>query len=699
MEDDEWVAAGEDGDLSGDGGEQLSLGNVVDDDSDAAGSEDEPLTARQRRHAAPHHSMHVHVHGEAEQHPSPAHTQPSASVHGRQVNKAEQVQQARQQQEQQEEQQQEQEHGQGGGGHRQHPAAGAYDHGVGSELPPADAPMPAPGSQRPTLLFDLNGVLINETVYQSGGKRRIEARPQLELLLLLAPHFQIGIFSSATTKTVKRGLSVMESYLKSNKCTDPVLARSTGRSLFKLLEPVLSRSHCVLDDQWESRPDGKAYDTLKPLALNRLDLTRTLLVDNHARKTVPGEEPNVLVMPTWEECSDGGAVTWATLIEQLLAVAQNGLPSDLRSRTQGINARIRQNALPSDLRSRTQGIDARIRQVHAAHLAADESAPAVGSSGHALAAQAALLIAAGSGGMAMRGVQLPVSGTGAGPAHGDEDRDRDSFMGKRMRVGGAADVAEGVRPRLTDLWQGPEDGCEQPGGRTLWPRTEGDKGDARAAPGAPQDSVRACAHDGYGDAIGAEGGDGKLAGHKRGRMLSGSEPLYNGPRHWGSNDPPNDQGGGGRKARRKAKGKVAPHEHPLSDLHNEAAGLALPGSDLDVVILGVVSDLCTPAQGFSRAAKDECVDCLRKLVKQLRKSGATHGIELISKARVPIIKCQLVAKGAQPMPADISIGVANGAAAVSLVRRAVLALPPLRPLCLVLKAILREMGLNEVFSG
>lgn len=49
--------------------------------------------------------------------------------------------------------------------------------------------------------------------------------------------------------------------------------------------------------------------------------------------------------------------------------------------------------------------------------------------------------------------------------------------------------------------------------------------------------------------------------------------------------------------------------------------------------------------------------------------------------------------------ADISMGVANGVAAVYLVRRMVELMPPLRPLVLVLKACLKEAGLNEVFTG
>lgn len=48
---------------------------------------------------------------------------------------------------------------------------------------------------------------------------------------------------------------------------------------------------------------------------------------------------------------------------------------------------------------------------------------------------------------------------------------------------------------------------------------------------------------------------------------------------------------------------------------------------------------------------------------------------------------------------DISIGAVNGAAAVHYVSRQLAALPPLRPLTLVAKALLKEASLNEVFTG
>lgn len=50
--------------------------------------------------------------------------------------------------------------------------------------------------------------------------------------------------------------------------------------------------------------------------------------------------------------------------------------------------------------------------------------------------------------------------------------------------------------------------------------------------------------------------------------------------------------------------------------------------------------------------------------------------------------------GGRLLSADISMGAANGAAAVALVQRAIAWVPPLRPLCLVLK-----VGLGGGIAG
>ena len=65
---------------------------------------------------------------------------------------------------------------------------------------------------------------------------------------------------------------------------------------------------------------------------------------------------------------------------------------------------------------------------------------------------------------------------------------------------------------------------------------------------------------------------------------------------------------------------------------------------------------------------------LQKLLKALRKRGAVPGKALVITARVPIIKCNLAVKGLQ-IPADISLGVANGLSAVAFVEQQVLICP------------------------
>lgn len=104
---------------------------------------------------------------------------------------------------------------------------------------------------------------------------------------------------------------------------------------------------------------------------------------------------------------------------------------------------------------------------------------------------------------------------------------------------------------------------------------------------------------------------------------------------------------------------------------------------------------------------------------ELQREGVIVGEAQIIEARIPIIKCMITGSwGLQQqqngggtgtgtgtssnqilLAADISLGATNGAQAVSMIRRQVLAVPPLRPLTLVVKAILRERGLAEVFSG
>ena len=92
---------------------------------------------------------------------------------------------------------------------------------------------------------------------------------------------------------------------------------------------------------------------------------------------------------------------------------------------------------------------------------------------------------------------------------------------------------------------------------------------------------------------------------------------------------------------------------------------------------------------------------------QARKAFVRGGLfrmrdsEIIRHARVPLIcvKAARIPGGEREVKVDISMGVSNGARAVAFVQRQVQAMPPLRPLVLVLKALLKQYNLNEARKG
>ncbi|RZB83226.1 terminal nucleotidyltransferase 4A [Glycine soja] len=111
-------------------------------------------------------------------------------------------------------------------------------------------------------------------------------------------------------------------------------------------------------------------------------------------------------------------------------------------------------------------------------------------------------------------------------------------------------------------------------------------------------------------------------------------------------------------------------------------GLYLPTSDVDVVILK--SGLQNPQIG------------LNAISKALSQRGMAKKIQVIGKARVPIIKFVEKRSG---IAFDISFDIDNGPKAAEYIQEAVVKWPPLRPLCLILKVFLQQRELNEVYSG
>ncbi|KAK2639080.1 hypothetical protein Ddye_026875 [Dipteronia dyeriana] len=111
-------------------------------------------------------------------------------------------------------------------------------------------------------------------------------------------------------------------------------------------------------------------------------------------------------------------------------------------------------------------------------------------------------------------------------------------------------------------------------------------------------------------------------------------------------------------------------------------GLYLPTSDIDVVILG--SGIKIPQMG------------LHALSRALSQRGIAKKIQVIAKARVPIVKFIEKRSG---IAFDISFDVHNGPKAAEFIQDVLSKWPPLRPLCLILKIFLQQRELNEVYSG
>lgn len=113
-----------------------------------------------------------------------------------------------------------------------------------------------------------------------------------------------------------------------------------------------------------------------------------------------------------------------------------------------------------------------------------------------------------------------------------------------------------------------------------------------------------------------------------------------------------------------------------------ATGLYLPTSDVDAVILG--------------SGCDDIPGGLRALANKLSRASLATGLQVIAKARVPIIKFEESESG---YAFDVSFDVANGPEAAANVRGLMDGLPPMRPLVTFIKVFLQQRELNEVYSG
>ena len=116
--------------------------------------------------------------------------------------------------------------------------------------------------------------------------------------------------------------------------------------------------------------------------------------------------------------------------------------------------------------------------------------------------------------------------------------------------------------------------------------------------------------------------------------------------------------------------------------------LELPSSDVDVVVFGASVD-----KSSGGVAKR-----LRTLAAALEDLNALapRSLEVVESARIPLVK--YVDRDTHTS-VDVSFDVESGLRTGKLVRSYIDAMPPLRPLVLVLKFFLSQRGLNETFTG
>ena len=178
------------------------------------------------------------------------------------------------------------------------------------------------------MLFDLNGVLVH---HRYNGVRHVHTvRPGLESLLRLKEKYDVGIYSSATERTVRGAVGKMLHMGVSGGPTNKDHTQYGGqggdlhgrvelRTFGDLFDVMLCRDHCVLaTDVGIMREDGKPWDTVKPLKSYFGSHGRVILIDDSKHKSFPGEEEQMIVIPTWEGHEHDDVLEM--LVESLMAM-------------------------------------------------------------------------------------------------------------------------------------------------------------------------------------------------------------------------------------------------------------------------------------------------------------------------------------------------------------------------------------------
>ncbi|QRW16105.1 co-chaperone GrpE [Rhizoctonia solani] len=113
-------------------------------------------------------------------------------------------------------------------------------------------------------------------------------------------------------------------------------------------------------------------------------------------------------------------------------------------------------------------------------------------------------------------------------------------------------------------------------------------------------------------------------------------------------------------------------------------GLYLPLGDIDLVI---------SSDSIARVAP---ASALNWIARALKDRGLAYNVQIIAKAKVPIVKFVTTWGG---FKVDISLNQANGVSAGKIINNFLKQLPALRPLVFIFKAFLSQREMNEVYNG
>ncbi|GMH32985.1 hypothetical protein BSKO_00819 [Bryopsis sp. KO-2023] len=127
---------------------------------------------------------------------------------------------------------------------------------------------------------------------------------------------------------------------------------------------------------------------------------------------------------------------------------------------------------------------------------------------------------------------------------------------------------------------------------------------------------------------------------------------------------------------------------------SSANGLGTPTSDLDLVMIGVFEPNSEHG-GYTDPIKGEVSNLLDHVMRELRHTLDIKTGFIIRRARIPLIKLTTM----DDLDVDLSICDEHGPKAAKFMREKVAKFPPLRPLCLALKSLIKDKGMNEVVSG